>query len=197
MIDWNEVSAIATAFAAVFTAWMVFLTRKTINQSQAAIKQTREQHMDNFRPVCTLEPHRDEHLDAYKRNPIVTIARGEHDLYEIVVNARLINVGNGPATDIDLSIDFLPSGGEPLTKNLGVVLAAGNEMDGIRIAFSRQIFNELRLALSELPERQGEQLVARESWNMTLTYKDIFGRTFKTHHTRDATKPWTILSSGS
>lgn len=27
------------------------------------------------------------------------------------------------------------------------------------------IENELRLALSELPERQGEQLVARESWN--------------------------------
>jgi len=195
MIDWNEVSAIATAFAAVFTAWMVFLTRKTINQSQASIKQTREQHMDNFRPVCILEPHRDEHLDAHKRNPIVTITRGEHDLYEIVLNARLINVGNGPATDIVLSIDFLPSSGKPLTKNLGVVLAAGKPMDVIRIPFSSETHKALYLGLTTLPEKLGVPLVAQESWSIVLTYKDIFGRTFKTHHTRDATQPWTVLSS--
>ncbi|WP_156782610.1 hypothetical protein [Acidihalobacter yilgarnensis] len=89
MIDWNEISAIATACAASFTAWMALLTRKAINQSRYALHQGKEQHMDNFRPVCVLEAYSDEHMDVTKRNQIVMVSRCD-DNYHCVIKAHLI-----------------------------------------------------------------------------------------------------------
>ena len=48
---------IATFILAMFTAWLAFTTREMARSTTRLTQQENQQHVDNLRPICVLEPN--------------------------------------------------------------------------------------------------------------------------------------------
>lgn len=191
----DAITAISTAAAAVFTAAMVWLTRKAIIEGQIqrqdandhfvkTRKQDKHHHEDGFRPLLVLGPIGGK--DSIDRQSVLSPMTSGLGLF---VMCAIRNIGAGPALNIRLSVRG--DGRERFGPFCELSpLAAGDTFNGrddrIRTeAIFIDTFN--RTDLNNLPNGL---------WLLVLEYEDIFGNSFYTVHAKEHGKPWTTVGRG-
>lgn len=195
-INWDEVTAVSTAGAAVFTAVMAWFTRKAIKEGQGQRQeandhygktqgQDKQHHEDTFRPLLVLSPNSD--VDAGDRQAFV----GAHAFFDLlIVDCVVRNIGTGPALNVRLSARGDGRTGFGPTREL-TPMAAGDvfkDPDGhinIKTIFTDE-FNS-----------QDFKGLPNGLWLLVLEYNDVFGNSFHTIHTKQRDMPWTRVGRGS
>jgi len=173
------VGALATAAAAGFTSWMVFLTKK-------GIEQTREQHRDAFRPLLVFMPHHGASPEA--RTHVVQVIAPQP---VIKFWGTIRNIGTGPAINGKMKLRLRGlEGYGPDPFDLPPIAAGesyGKVGEHIPVPIThRPQFNET-----------DAELASSEHWEIMLEYEDVFGCTFHTNHTKNPQLPWTTIGRGS
>jgi hypothetical protein len=180
------VGALATAAAAGFTAWMAYLT-------QSALKQSREQYQDGFRPTLVFLPHHSASEGDVVRMralvfafmpPIPTIGR-------LALLGAVRNIGVGPAINVRMTLRIRGIeryGPDPLSlPPIGAGDFFGNGEDLIHLPMSyRNGFTNT-----------DAQSAPGEDWDLLLEYEDVFGQVFHTVHAKNQQRPWTTIGLGS
>lgn len=197
-INWDAITAIATAAAAVATAIMAWFTRDAILEGQEQRREanehfaaTREQdqrhHEDSFRPLLVLAPCKSSSID-HRENILTTPgASGPEPVVRLICS--LENIGSGAALNIRLYArsngirDFGPWVElAPLAANGSYKDASGNVEIPVRPHSS---FND-----QDLWGLHGS------SWILVLEYDDVFGNTFHTLHYKNPMEPWARAGRG-
>ena len=99
-VDWTAVGSVATAAAALITAWMAAMTR-------GSIRQTQRHHRDAFRPLVVFMPY--DGIDPQARKELIDFkatAEGSK-VYALQLYGTLQNVGVGPALNLRLRLAVL------------------------------------------------------------------------------------------
>ena len=175
---WSALGSLATAAAAAFTAWMVFLTKRGIEQNQ-------QQHLDASRPILVFLPHHGASSEA--RTHVVQVIPGQPVMK---FWGAIQNIGVGPAVNgrLVLRVRGLDGyGPDPLDLP---PIAAG-ETHG-------KIGEHIPVAISHRPHfnETDAQSAPGEHWEIVLEYADVFGRSFHTIHTKNPQLPWTTVGHG-
>lgn len=125
MINWNAVSACATAAAAVFTAIMAAYTRKAIKDNQkqntAAREQSERHHQDGLRPLLVLTPANG--VEPADRSVLLKFAKTPNGLHALSIACELRNIGTGPALNPRLHLREMGVPGYGFTTRLSPVRA--------------------------------------------------------------------------
>ena len=96
-VDWTAVGAVATAAAALITAWMAAMTR-------GSIRQTQRHHRDAFRPLVVFMPY--DGIDPQARKELIDFkatVEGSR-VYALELRGTLQNIGVGPALNLRLRL---------------------------------------------------------------------------------------------
>jgi hypothetical protein len=99
-VDWTAVGAVATAAAALITAWMAAMTR-------GSIRQTQRHHRDAFRPLVVFMPY--DGIDPQARKELIDFkatVEGSR-VYALELRGTLQNIGVGPALNLRLRLAVL------------------------------------------------------------------------------------------
>lgn len=195
--DWEAITAIGTAAAAVFTAIMAWFTRKAIRDGQGQrqeandhFSKTREQdkrhHEDTFRPLVVLTPSNPS--DAIDRQDILS-SIPHSALGYVLIQCAVNNIGVGPALNIRLHVRCDRRMGFGPSRELVPLAADGSFNDGrgrieIPVIYKAD-FNSADL--KNLPSGL---------WLLVLEYEDVFGNTFHTLHSKHFGEPWTYVGRG-
>lgn len=182
-MNWTAVESVATVLLATFTAAMAWMTYRTIIES-------RKQHKDAYRPILVLASTAG--VDPVRREAFLTVAppRPEDAGPSFLVGGVLKNVGSGPALNASFCVRLQGIEGYGIAREIAPVQAGG--MHGgkpesplrIPVSFHRG-FNDTDF-----------QVAPGGEWKIILEYKDIFGQTFHTIHTKDPRVPWTEIGRG-
>lgn len=191
-IDWNVLSAIATAAAAIATACMAWMTRKSMLQVE-------KHHQNGFRPICILENNYGFD-DPTRRDGYLSVKRyGNADLI-ISMQLKLKNVGSGPALHVRMILlfpDNSPESGYPVELPS---LPSGGEYSAssepIVFRMSMQNYEQHKFGFN-LPINDTNNIPVSALWNIVLEYEDVFGNIFYTVHPKNASCPWTKIGVGS
>ncbi len=175
---WTVIGSIATAVAAGFTAWMVYLTRRGIQQNV-------EQHKDGYRPTLVFLPHHGASAEA--RTHVLQYMFAPPTLR---VWGTVRNIGVGPAINARMALRIRGIEGfgpDPLSlPPIGVGDLFGKIGDPITVPISYgHGFNET-----------DAQSAPGEHWELLLEYEDVFGRVFHTVHSKNPQLPWTAIGRG-
>lgn len=174
----SGVGSLATAAAAGFTAWMVFLTKN-------GIEQNRDQHRDTFRPMLVFIPHHGASQEA--RAKVVQVIASQ-PIMKFWGTIR--NIGAGPAINgaMKLRIRGLEGYG-PDPFNLPPIAA---------LEFYGKVGENIPVPIPHRPwfNETDAQLAPGEHWEIVLEYEDVFGRIFHTSHTKNPQLPWTTIGRG-
>ena len=175
---WTAIGSIATAVAAGFTAWMVYLTRRGIEQNV-------EQHKDGYRPTLVFLPHHGTSAEARTR-VLQHIATPP----TLRVWGTVRNIGVGPAINARMAFRIRGIEGfgpDPLSLppiGAGDLFGKIGEPILLQISYGRG-FNET-----------DAQSAPGEHWELLLEYEDVFGRVFHTVHPKNPQAPWTTIGRG-
>jgi hypothetical protein len=182
MIDWQAVSAVATAAAAVTTAMMVWCTRETLSQSE-------KHHRDDLRPLLVLAPPNG--IEPLDRSEVLRFEQrdGKHILS---LACELRNIGIGPALNPKLQLRVMGIEGYGFTKHLSPVRAGEAlwNLDGVSAV-------TFEASPTENYNQTDHSFAPATLWELVLEYEDVFGRHFYTTHSKDALRPWTVSGTGS
>jgi hypothetical protein len=103
-MPWTEIEAIgsafgalATAVAAGFTAWMVYLTR-------TGLQQNVEQHKDGYRPTLVFLPHHGPSEGARMRVLHYAVVPQIPSVGRVMLNGAVRNIGVGPAINARITL---------------------------------------------------------------------------------------------
>ncbi len=170
------------AFTAIGTVGMAIST-------YYLIRQNKRHYQDESRPVCMLVIWGS--TDRFAREGFLRIqAAQSHPTKRIQLLGQIINIGTGPALHVYLHIR-LPSKNCTLIScelpPLGAKSAWGDDMGSIFIPV-------------EFPPgfTDGDFAgVPGESWELYLTYVDVFGNKFYAKHAKDSQQPWVVLGKGN
>ena len=174
----TPLGALATAAAAGFTAWMVFLTKRGIEQSQ-------EQHQDGYRPILVFAPHHGASPEA--RTHVLQAIPGQPTLR---FWGAIRNIGSGPAIN-----------GRMMLRVRGLEGYGPDPFDLPPIAAGEsygKISEHIPVPITHHPHfnETDAQLSPGEHWEIVLEYEDVFGRIFHTSHTKNPQLPWTTIGRG-
>lgn len=175
---WTAIASIATAVAAGFTAWMVNLTKR-------GLEQNRDHHQDEYRPMLVFVPHHgaspEARIHALQAIPVPPTLR---------FWGAIRNIGTGPAISgkMKLRVGGLEGYG-PDPFDLPPIAAGetyGKAGQHIPVPITHHPhFNETDV-----------RLAPGERWEIELEYEDVFGRIFHTSHTKNPQLPWTTIGRG-
>jgi len=196
----DEITAISTAAAAVFTAIMALLTRRAIKEGQGQRKETndhfaltrsqdKQHHEDAFRPLLVLTASSSS--ETYERGELVEVSTPRAQLSAVFVNCLVRNIGSGPALNVRLSVrsdrrtGFGPSRElSPVAAN-GVISDGGSRIEMLVVHHDGDGFNV-----------QDVRNLPNGLWLLVLEYQDVFGNTFHTIHSKHSVEPWTRVGRG-
>lgn len=182
-IDWNAVGAVATASAAVVTAWMAAMTRKSI-------RQTQEHHRDAFRPLVVFMAY--DGIDPQDRKNLVEFkspsnGNGTHELW---LHGTLQNIGEGPALNLRLQLAVLDPGDISATSELSP-MKASELRRGPKFDPGGESPLKVPVRLSQRFNDTDFQMAPNGPWSIYLEYEDVFGQRFRTCHASSRHAPWT------
>lgn len=165
---WDAFTAIGTVAMAVTTVLV--------------IRQGKQQHRDVFRPICVLVP--DNGFDRFGRQGILECLdeRGASGKF-YRVRAAIRNIGGGPALNLRLIVRFAQRPDIALPCELPPVGA--NEQDDSPI--------KVPVFLGDQFNRMDYEIGPGDVWELWLECEDIFGRKFRSRHTKNPQEPWTRL----
>lgn len=193
---------IATVVLALFTAWLAFTTRQMALSTIKLTKQENQQHVDNLRPICVLEPSITEIINdsgkvLSKGSKMVSIpgrtAFQKQDPYLdssgsiFFLKGTIVNSGIGPALHLKVIVRILdkfkdleqsiPSGVIPVGGSWyksGSIDQMGSSIPIIPIKIKFDIsFNE-----TDYSNLEGS------GWEIFLEYQDVFGNPYYTKYTK-------------
>lgn len=194
----DEITAISTAAAAVFTAVMALLTRRAIKEGQGQRKETndhfaltrsqdKQHHEDAFRPLLVLTAS--SASETYERGELLDIHMPQGNLSAVFVNCVLRNIGSGPGLNVRLSVRSDRRTGFGPSRELSPIAANGAISDeGSRI--------EVIVIHSDGFNAQDVRNLPNGLWLLVLEYEDVFGNTFHTIHSKHSGEPWTRVGRG-
>jgi hypothetical protein len=195
--DWDAITAISTAAAAVFTAVMAWFTRKAIREGQGQRQEandhfakTREQdkhhHENGFRPLLVLTPSRPG--DAVDRKEILSVYRYP-TLDVVCIKCAVCNIGPGPALNVHIHVrGDRRTGFGPSRELVPIAPDSSFPSDGAQI--------EMAVAYTPAYNNADLNNLPNGLWLLVLEYEDVFGNTFHTIHSRDLQEPWTRVGRG-
>jgi hypothetical protein len=179
-VAYDCVTAVATILMAVATFCVV-------RQNNKILKNNKKFHEDNLKPICIFVPNGG--IDRFSRENILKCGSIESDNLsrgKYVIHGILKNIGNGPAINVKLIISFPDKGYQKINElsPIGKDEILGSETDPIHVTveFSDE-FNDTDF-----------NSCAGSSWEIFIEYSDIFGNVFRTSHSKNPLKGWTILS---
>jgi hypothetical protein len=180
---WAAIGSIATAVAAGFTAWMVFLTRRGIQQNV-------EQHKDGHRPTLVFLPDQDASEGSRMRVLQCAFMPPVPSIRRLVLIGVVRNIGVGPAINgrMTLRVRGIEGYGPDALSlpPIGVGDFFGKRNDSIPLPLSyRDGFTDT-----------DAQSAPGEHWELVLEYEDVFGRVFHTVHSKNPQVPWTTIGRG-
>lgn len=193
MVNWTAISACATAAAGVFTALMAAYTRKAIRdnhkQNVAAREQSERHHQDGMRPLLVLTPATG--IEPTNRSSLLTFAETPSGIHALSIACELRNIGTGPALNPRLHLRAMGVPGYGFTTRLSPVHAGELlwSLDG-----SDQV--QITVRPTDQYNTADHAFASNTLWQLVLEYEDVFGRSFHTIHTKDATRPWTVAGIG-
>lgn len=179
-LDWSAIAAIATSVAAGVTAWMAYMTRRSVQQAH-------EHHQDAYRPILVLATY--DGVDPSSRNDLLKPMHGR-TWNALLLYCILKNIGVGPATRIKVTVRVMDIEGYGFEREVSPMRAGetyGKSGEPIRIPVTvHQQFNETDL-----------QGITNPPWEIFIEYTDVFGQMFHTIHPKNPLQPWTTLGKGS
>ncbi len=189
------VVGIATAAGTISMAITTYFNiRQERRQHGEIIQEGRQQHMDQFKPVCVLVPP--PHIDSLEKRaelvekidpvPDSHSAPYYHGTY--IIGCALQNLGTGPA--LNLRITFKFSDGQTTEPWEIPPLAAnetrGGENDPLHISIP---LDDPQHGIKHALNRADLEKIT-SGWEIWLEYEDIFRKQYCTVHHKTPLKPW-------
>lgn len=166
------------ALTAIGTVSMALATLVVILQSRRLRRDDDRHHQDQFRPICVLTPYDGVDPRPYRSELLTTVTRDEsRPRFGIVeVRCALRNIGPGPALNVRIAFRL---------HSLGGYQTEGCELGPLHAGEARGSASEpLRVAVflrSPLQDQEFAQ-IPDGSWEIILTYEDVFGQRFYSMH---------------
>ena len=195
--DWiNSVLAGATVLMAAGTSYLAYATHKLAKDTAEGSRQTERHHQQNLRPYCvivfrnpTMQHPFGIEFDPQSQRPDRPAAVSyfpEADAIRVCGN--LHNKGKGPAKDILLYFNMRRGQGEGaayrLTRPVVVSgLIGAEETLAIDVAVTERNVMSVWDGTAWKPT-QAFSAIATDTYEIVLEYKDVFGNTFRTVHSR-------------
>ena len=182
-VDWTAVGSVATAAAALITAWMAAMTRRSI-------RQTQRHHRDAFRPLVVFMPY--DGIDPQARKELIDFkatAEGSK-VYALQLYGTLQNVGVGPALNLRLRLAVLNPEDFRATCELSP-MKAGELRHGPKLDLGGQLPLTVPVQLSAGFNDTDFQMAPNGPWSIYLEYEDVFGQCFRTCHASSRHALWT------
>ncbi len=182
-VDWTALGALATAAAALVTAWMAAMTRKSIQHAQ-------EHHRDAFRPLVVFMPY--DGVDPQDRKGLIDFkgASEGNKVYALVLSGTLQNIGVGPALNLRLQLAVMSPEDVRTVCELSP-MKAGELRHGQNFEVGGQLPLTVPVQLSQRFNDTDFQMAPNGPWSIYLEYEDAFGQRFRTCHASSRHAPWT------
>ncbi len=180
---WSVLGSLATAAAAAFTAWMVFLTNRGIEQNQ-------QQHLDASRPILVFLPHHGMSEGARVRVLHYAVVPQIPSVGRVMLNGAVRNIGVGPAINARITLRIRGiEGYGPVPLSLPPI-GAGDFFGKVDDSIPMPISSGNGFSDTDAQSAPGEH------WELLLEYEDVFGRIFHTVHSKNPQVPWTTIGRG-
>jgi hypothetical protein len=190
----NALTAIGTVGAVVVALWIAYRQRADALQAQ----------YDSVRPMIVPEqPLMERFRAASDGRPMDLLKHGNFDFSLTASNLRIKNIGPGVATDVcGIVVGPEPSELEPVpperhSLDIAAPIPAGESLDPITqrnpflVRGTIQVVPGISLyAPRELTAEEIERGANRIEYRLTLTYRDVFGRTHAAVYDYSAAKRW-------
>ena len=191
MADWiNAVLAFVTALMAAGTVYLAFYTRNLARETVAGIKQAERHHQEDLRPFCVIDFDGARGQNPFGRHfdrlsPSGDKVPGQPGL---LVFGSLHNKGKGPAVGVTVYLNMRRGSGEEhayrLTHPVVVSGLIGAE-ETVKIDALIQEHNVMKTwnGSAWVPV-QVFPVIADDTYEVVLEYRDVFGNFFRTVHPR-------------
>lgn len=201
--DWiNVVVALASVVMAGATYYLARVTRQLATDTTDATKQADRHHQEDSRPFCMIvfpDASREfpfgSDFDPETRQRKALMASADQVTHSpaLYVRGELQNKGSGPAKDIFVYLNTRLGGGEEgafrLTRR---VVASGLIGAGETTPIDVQIVEQHIMQTwdgEKWSPTQALHSVAEQTYEVVLEYKDAFGNSFRTIHSRGIWTP--------
>ncbi len=192
--DWiNAVLAFVTALMAGGTVYLAWYTRNLAQDTVAGIKQAERHQQENSRPFCVIDfaATNDQHPFGEQFEPTMHLIgpdAGKPSKSFVSVHGKLQNKGKGPATHVVVYLNMRRGPGEERAYRLtrpvvvsGLIGAA--EATNIDVAITEQDIMKVWNGSAWTPI-QVFHVIAGDTYEVVLEYRDVFGNFFRTVHPR-------------
>lgn len=183
----NAVSAIgsvgvmiATFILAMFTAWLAFTTREMARSTARLTGQENQQHIDNLRPICVLEPNgvRQNNQNFLVKDPNSSLSNSF-----VILNGTICNKGMGPATHIKVALRVLDKHKDFVQAIYSGVIQVGEEWPKYTVGNMKNVV-PVRIKFDDKYNSSDFSTIDTGAWEVFLEYKDIFGNDYHTKYTK-------------
>jgi hypothetical protein len=183
-VDWAALGALATAAAALVTAWMAAMTRQSI-------RQTQKHHRDVFRPLVVLMPY--DGIDPQDRKGLIEFkgASDGNEAHALWLHGTLQNIGVGPALNLRLQLAVMNPDDIRAVCELSP-MKASELRQGPKHNPGGQCPLKVPVQLSQRFNDTDFQMAPNGPWSISLEYEDVFGQRFRTCHASSRHASWTM-----
>jgi len=180
MFDLDSLKGWWDALTAVGTVSMAVTTVIVIRQGRRLRKDDDQHHRDTFKPICVLTPY-DGVDPRHWRDTLLTVHTDapRPGFGMVAIKCALRNIGCGPALNLRLLFRFHDMGGYT-TQPWELAPLRPGELHGREDA-------PLEIPLQFEPRFNNTDfaMAAGKSWELILTYEDMFGSSFYSLHAKN------------
>lgn len=167
----------SAAWTAIGTVAMAATTFAVVLQGWFNRRDDERRHRDEYRPICVLTPYDGVDPRPYRGNLLAVDRDESRPGFGIVqVRCALRNIGPGPALNVRIAFRL---------HSLGEYQTEGCELGPLRAGEERGSAGEpLRVAVFLRPPLRDQEFaqIPGGSWEIILTYEDIFEQGFYSMH---------------
>ena len=194
--DATVLLALVTAVSGIFTAKAAWYTKRLADHNKALVEQSERHHMDDARPIIIID--HDGNIERYDARFIVTTIKDSsaklfNNFATFSVNGRLRNIGVGIALDITLMVRFEKSSRKEILAEFPPLEAISGCRQLGPIEFHTPTFDSDFLGKDNQFKYEEYLSAPGQSWEIYISYKDIYGRLFYTKHPKNPQERWTSL----
>ena len=171
---------IATFILAMFTAWLAFTTSKMARSTTKLTRQENQQHIDNLRPICVLEPN------GYRLDNQFFLVKDPNSSPSnsmVIMNGSIYNKGLGPATHIKTVLRVLDKNKDFEQAIYSGVIQVGEEWPKFTIGNMKNVV-PIQIKFEDKYNYTDFSTIDTGAWEIFLEYKDIFGNDYHTKYTK-------------
>jgi hypothetical protein len=171
---------IATFILAMFTAWLAFTTREMARSTTRLTQQENQQHVDNLRPICVLEPNG---VRLNNQNFLVKDPHSTPSNSVVILNGTICNKGMGPATHIKVALRILDKHQDFVQAVYSGVIQVGEEWPKYTVGNMKNVV-PVQIKFYDKYNDSDFPTIDTGAWEIYLEYKDIFGNDYHTKYTK-------------